>query len=999
MKRQGVGQQVAVRAWTQTCQPRRRRRRLGSRQPRAQHILVFDTETTIDETQALLYGCFRYCRVDGTTVTTVAEGLIYADELPDRDPAGYALLRSYAASHKADVDGTYLQVQPNWELQLLSRTEFVDRWLWHVGYPHNKRDDPATIVAFNAPFDFSRIAIDVAPARADLHGGFSFTLWDGSWRPRLAIKSLDSKRAIKKFRKLERGRNDFAGYLLDLRTLVFALTGASHSLASACAAFDVDGKAPTPELGVISEEAIDYCQRDVAATTRLYEAAMTEFATHPIDLEPTAAYSPASLAKNYLGAMGIQPRLSAQPDFPPEILGYAMSAFYGGRAEAHLRHVAAPVAVVDFTSMYPTVDTLMGIWDLVTAARIETVDVTNEIAELLSTITAEGCFDPDLWRRFVVVVEIIPDGDILPVRADYQSDNWSIGVNPLDSQQSFWYTLPDLIASTILARRAPTILRALRFVPADGCQPALQPVALQGLISIDPRREDFFQRVVEARQEIRRSVPDHDHDSCLCEHCRVARFLKVLANSGSYGIYAQMDRHERPDTVTVYGPTGSPFSTTVAAPEEPGEYCFPPIAACITGAARLMLALLEHTVEAAGGTWMFCDTDSMAIVATPNGGDLIPCPGGNHQLRDGTPAIKALSHRQISEIRARFNTLNPYNRAAVPDLLKLEHTSMCHAISAKRYVVYNQDEAGNIEILKRSEHGLGAYFDPLTPKDERRDAKGNRLWIDDAWRWILAAHNNPEAPRPTWADRPSISRITVSSAPLWRPFRLRNRGRSWPERIKPFNFLMVATIDPFGYPPGVDPTKFRLVAPYNDNPDTWETLEWRNIYDPDGPSYRITTDKTAPPEPDLAIVKSYADVLREYQTHPEHKFNGPDRQPCRRSTRGLLQRRPVHLEGHPRLTGKEANNIDETQAGCYAQQDEIITEYHNPTDDHFHREVMPLLDHLSGRELARLIGADRRTIDRIRAGQMPRGPLRKALERLASRGLSSSPWRDRCDRG
>jgi hypothetical protein len=342
MKQQGDGRQVAMRAWTQTAQPRRKRRRSVDHRP-VRHILVFDTETTIDETQALLYGCFRYCRRDGLTVTTVAEGLIYADDLPDRDPAGYALLRRYAASHKADVDGTYIRVEPNWNLELISRTEFVNQWLWHVGYPHNKRDDPATIVAFNAPFDFSRIAVDVKEARGDLFGGFSFTLWadsDGApapWRPRLAIKSLDSKRALKKFRKLERGRDNFAGHILDLRTLVFALTGASHSLDSACAAFGVEGKAATPELGVITEQAIDYCRHDVAATTRLYEAAMSEFATHPIDLEPTAAYSPASIAKKYLRKMGIKPRLTLQPDFPADVLGYAMSAFYGGRAEVHLR--------------------------------------------------------------------------------------------------------------------------------------------------------------------------------------------------------------------------------------------------------------------------------------------------------------------------------------------------------------------------------------------------------------------------------------------------------------------------------------------------------------------------------------------------------------------------------------------------------------------------------------------------------------------------------------
>jgi transcriptional regulator with XRE-family HTH domain len=84
-----------------------------------------------------------------------------------------------------------------------------------------------------------------------------------------------------------------------------------------------------------------------------------------------------------------------------------------------------------------------------------------------------------------------------------------------------------------------------------------------------------------------------------------------------------------------------------------------------------------------------------------------------------------------------------------------------------------------------------------------------------------------------------------------------------------------------------------------------------------------------------------------------------------------------------RLIGKEANNIDEPQAGRYAQLGEIVAEYHNPTDDHFHLHVMPLFDYLSGRELARLVGTDRRTIDRIRAGRTPRRELRQALTQLA----------------
>jgi hypothetical protein len=102
---------------------------------------------------------------------------VYADGLPERDPDGYAALRRYAASHKPDVDLTYLRAEPYWDPQLLSRSQFVQQWLWHVGYPHHNRRDPATIVMFNAPFDLSRLAVDAAEARDDMRGGFSYTVW------------------------------------------------------------------------------------------------------------------------------------------------------------------------------------------------------------------------------------------------------------------------------------------------------------------------------------------------------------------------------------------------------------------------------------------------------------------------------------------------------------------------------------------------------------------------------------------------------------------------------------------------------------------------------------------------------------------------------------------------------------------------------------------------------------------------------------------------------
>jgi hypothetical protein len=78
------------------------------------------------------------------------------------------------------------------------------------------------------------------------------------------------------------------------------------------------------------------------------------------------------------------------------------------------------------------------------------------------------------------------------------------------------------------------------------------------------------------------------------------------------------------------------------------------------------------------------------------------------------------------------------------------------------------------------------------------------------------------------------------------------------------------------------------------DPRVSETLDWRNIYDPDGPSYRMTTDK----QQHQSFTWSSSKLCRchpRIPVHPEYKFDGPEGQPCRRDTRGLLQRRPIHL--------------------------------------------------------------------------------------------------------
>ena len=110
------------------------------------------------------------------------------------------------------------------------------------------------------------------------------------------------------------------------------------------------------------------------ATTELSAKLLAEYALHPIELQVTKAYSPASIGKAYLQAMGVTPIMARMPNFPKRYCGYAESAFFGGRASAHVRKVPVPVVYCDFLSQYSTVNVLMGLWRFVTAREIRVIE-------------------------------------------------------------------------------------------------------------------------------------------------------------------------------------------------------------------------------------------------------------------------------------------------------------------------------------------------------------------------------------------------------------------------------------------------------------------------------------------------------------------------------------------------------------------------------------------------------------------------------------------------
>ncbi|MGC2208105.1 MAG: hypothetical protein WA724_09705 [Candidatus Dormiibacterota bacterium] len=847
------------------------------------------------------------------------EWCFHGDDLPQRDPAGFEVLQRHVGhlgeqaghpvhllSREEFVNGPFRAIAFGGQVPVVGFNLMFDlpRLAARCGIARARLPRVRNEEGQLSPERFSRFA-----------GGFSLVLFtyrdfegrerEDKFAPRLQLKRLMPGRNLVAFGTPRHDGLDpddlrpaQRGHFLDAHTLGFALSAQRLTLARSCEVFGVNAdeqKLVAEEHGQITPDYVDYGRGDVLATAALTLRELQEFDSHPISpahvyrnwrstsrpgkrvgqisldpidprpnraatLQATKAYSPASIGKAYLEYMRLRPVLERQPDFPPELLGLAMGAFYGGRSEVRIRHQPVPVVLLDFLSMYPTVNALMCNWDLLIAPRIDVAGAMTEVEELLRRVVAEGpaaLLNLEPWKLGCTVCEVLPQGERFPVRTTWgaAAGDYGIGVNPLCSDRPLPYMLPDLLAATLLSGRVPEVVSAQHLVPSGPPRPgSLRTTFLGGQVAIHPARQDFFKTVIEQRQLLKER-----QDLTAAERERLSLFLKILTNATSYGVFAQMDRADLPPRARVpvqvfTGSRSGAFETETAAPETPGRFTFPPIAAAITAGARLMLALAERMITDAGGTYAFMDTDSSAPVANESGGT-ITCRGGPHRLPTGGEAVRALSFANLEEIRARFESLNPYDRRAVPgSILQVESKCLteggnlqsltCLAVSAKRYVLVDRsggvirasvpaaegefDEQGvelepdAVAVVKNSEHGLGGFLNPCPLLDPDRD------WIRQFWAAALQSTTGSRLQLPDWQSSPAMHQLSISTAAILRGFDRLNRSRSEADRLRPGTFILAPQITTA--PVGIDPTSFRLVGPFERDSARWLERSWRNLH-------------------------------------------------------------------------------------------------------------------------------------------------------------------------
>ena len=209
--------------------------------------------------------------------------------------------------------------------------------------------------------------------------------------------------------------------------------------------------------------------------------------------------------------------------------------------------------------------------------------------------------------------------------------------------------------------------------------------------------------------------------------------------------------------------------------------------------------------------------------------------------------------------------------------------------------------------------------------------------------------------------RPAIVRRSIErdlGGIFVRPLAKLNEGKKYLDKIKPFNFLMTCHVKPFGHPPGADPERFHLIAPYDADSRSWLRNAWIDQYS--GENYRITTTGHHG-DRHTVRVKTYGEVLREYEIHPESKCADATGKPCAKQTVGLLQRRHVRID-QIKYVGKESNTLEEVDAGLMHSAANIYTEYLDPRRDEWQTKTLPVLKKLPSTFLAKKSGLSLSTI-------------------------------------
>jgi len=825
--------------------------------------IVFDTETTTDRYQNLKFGYFEIFQHGILEYV----GIFYDPKIVSSKEQ--IILKQYCTER---------------DIRLFTLIEFRKIFLYEV------YDLKSLCIGFNLAFDLTRIPIKTSNAKFKRKGGFSLLLSKNLDYPRLHITHQSSTLSFIQWGNPWNKKRGFKGNFVDLRTLCHALTDKKHTLESACYAFNTKFKKyKSQKHGKITQEYIDYCINDVKSTYSLYLNAKKEFDTYQLDIPVTRAYSPASIGKEFLKKIGIKPFFDKNPKFSFELVGKIMSAYIGGRVECKIRKDPTLVDVLDFLSMYPTVCTLQNLWEFVIAEKIIHKDTTKEIQNLIDNFTINDIKNKAFWKRLTCLVQIIPDEDVLPIRAQFGDKHaWNIGTCTVSGTDPLWYTLADVLQSKLHSGKTPKIIQAIKFIP-KGVQKNLKEIDIHG-IKVNPYSDDLFKKLIEYRQELKNTRDSFEKGNSNYQYYeRQQKVIKIITNAISYGIFVEINTFEESNKIPidVYGLTH--FEDRKIKSEKVGYMFNPIIAVAITSSARLLLSTTEALLNKHNTTHAYCDTDSMMIPP-----------------------------QYTKEIQEFFQPLNPY--CFDTEIFKLEHTNKWfYGISSKRYCLYEiVDGIIVIDDEKYSAHGLGHLLDPFKNKPDEKST-----WHKEFWKDIVDLHYGKithEFLVEKYSNKYAIQQLSTTTPNMLDRFKKFNLGKDYSHQIKSSNFAIL------GFANKTNPETGKLIKPFAPYCNPAKHAVYSKFVDYNDPKQREFQGKE--------YWKTLWDTIEEYMRHPESKFDGDE---------GVLQRKHVRIRSIVHI-GKESNGLDDSEMFGLDDSSYEIYQDESEIDKKFKKVASRILD-------------------------------------------------------
>lgn len=651
-----------------------------SRNSEVKYVMCLDTETDTGFSQRVRIGYYIVKNIE--TGTVIDNGIFY-NILTDVE---LQLVEKYANENS---------------YKLFTLQDFIQKKL----YPYVKKG--VALINHNIPFDLGAMATwytgygsngfylklcncSCAPSRITIRATVRgkpkvtvTTIIACEKHPNIIIRRLTSK----KYAMFFDTDNPNIGAILDTSTIGRALLGPSGmSLKEMGKNFRCSMRKTEFDdyTDTISVEYLDYMIQDVKATINLFENEVIEYKQHNVNTPITSILSEASIGKAYFAELGIPPFRMLHDYIPEWVYSVAMRAYYGARSEVKIRLQPTLVRYCDFKSQYPTVNALLHLQDLLLAETIDVQHCTHKARQLINRIDLNTLQKQETWVQLRMFVKVKPNEDILPCRFDNGANEKGYAVCYVTSPDN-WYTMSDIVASKLLTGKVPEIIDAVELIPHGTIDTA--PMLLFGdeRYTIDLSHDDLFTRVIDLRTMVKNEGKQYAKESDEYSYYDSLQLaLKLIANSTAYGILVE--------TLTHHGD------------EYAGKYYAVPIAAHITGGARLLLAIAERLGADRGITYAMCDTDSMAY-AKPSE---IDC---------------SAFYGHIEDIVAWFNPLSPYHDNAA--IFEFEDVNRWNnvdeplyflGVSCKRYCLYNRLPNGQYRLRKISAHATGRYmFDSMLP--------------------------------------------------------------------------------------------------------------------------------------------------------------------------------------------------------------------------------------------------------------------------------------------